>query len=106
MTTTIKPVAALFAAYEVEPDTDVDVLLADTLDAIASTVARTLSETLAKPGPVTDRWAYNALKSMGVALKALDTARDAIHYGLPDEAAQAVLRAKAAVDTLPGGGTA
>ena len=100
MTTTIKPVAALFAAYEVEPDTDVDVLLADTLDAIASTVARTLHETLAKPGPVTDRWAYNALREMGVALNALDAARDAIHYGLTDEAAQAVLRAKAAVDTI------
>ena len=99
MTTTTNAVAMLFAAYEADPDTDVDTLLADTLDSIASTIATTLHETLAKPGSVTDRWAYNALKRMGVALKALDAARDAIHYGLPDEAAQAVLRAQAAVDT-------
>ena len=99
MTTTANAVAMLFAAYEADPDTDVDTLLADTLDGIASTIARTLHETLAKPGPVTDRWSYNALREMGVALEALDAARDAIHYGLHDEAAQAVLRAKAAVDT-------
>ena len=106
MTTTTNAVAMLFAAYEVDPGTDVDTLLSDTLDCIASTVARTLNETLAKPGPVTDRWAYNAFKRMAVTLKALDTARDAIHYGLYDEAAQAVLRAKATVDSLPSGVTA
>ena len=99
MTTTTKTVARLFAAYEADPNADADTVLADTLDGIASTVARTLHETLAKPGPVTDRWAYNALREMGVALNALDAARDSIHYGLTDEAAQAVLRAKAAVDT-------
>ena len=57
-------------------------------------------------GPGPDARAKTAPKGMGGAVKARDTARDAIHDGLPDEAAQAVLRAKAAVDTLPGGGAA